>query len=195
MSNRFVKPLPVLLLAASLVTAFFWRSGYQREYGNEVGWRHSNIQYDIAARRGILMLGRTRIYPEFPIENGWIKPDVVVVEDNSNPWIGTLAGLFVGKREIQTDCLFYKGVQIRIPFWFLECFILALFARTLKKFRSIKTTSTTTHCTECNYDLRAHSPGSACPECGTRNAGMNVTYSNDSCFTDPGPFLTPPSAS
>ena len=56
---------------------------------------------------------------------------------------------------------------VGIPLWFPTLLFLILPAVWLRRFRSERRKRREGLCRSCGYDLRAHSPGQLCPECGT----------------------------
>ena len=57
--------------------------------------------------------------------------------------------------------------EVHIPLWFPTLLFLILPAVWLRRFRSERRKQREGLCRQCGYDLRAHSPGQVCPECGT----------------------------
>jgi predicted amidophosphoribosyltransferase len=66
------------------------------------------------------------------------------------------------------------GFMVLIPFSYLALLFSILPLLAFRSIRRRRRSSRIGLCPKCNYDLRAHAPGSLCPECGTPVTGANA---------------------
>jgi len=97
------------------------------------------------------------------------KPrDIGYSETASEPRIARLPGITLSEGwSLGPSDHYYEIYISQLPFVFLTISVLGFLLMPALRRRRLRKREALGHCQSCGYDLRAHIPGSNCPECGT----------------------------
>ena len=163
------KLFPILAagsLALAIGVAGVWGVSYWRDI-RETRWvplfaRGTCTVHQLGLSAGALTISRGE-FSRFPSvqDLGWAFHSLPH-NPQLYPWTD---GLWFAHWTTRTTAV--RSNALRVPLWFPLLLFLILPAVWLRRFRSERRKQREGLCRQCGYDLRAHSPGQVCPECGT----------------------------